>query len=335
MGLETDAEGNFYYAKSARHALPALVPHHGTLLKVTRDGSTTEIVANGFRAANGVCVEADGTFYVTDQEGHWNPKNRINHVRPGGFYGNMFGYHDVTDASDAAMDPPLAWITNTFDRSPAELLRVKSQAWQPLDGSLLELSYGEGRVHLVLPQEVRFAVAPKEQAISNPSRLQGGLVALPMPDLPTGIMRGRFNPADGQLYTCGLFAWAGNRTQPGGLFRIRRTSLPLRMPLELAATSAGLRLTFSDPLDAVKAVDPRAWHYKSWGLKRTANYGSNHVDEKDHSVTSVDISSDGRTATLHIEGFAPTWSYEVTWNTAAADGASLQGRLHGTIHVLQ
>ena len=156
-----------------------------------------------------------------------------------------------------------------------------------------------------------------------------------MPDLPTGIMRGRFNPADGQLYTCGLFAWAGNRTQPGGLFRIRRTSLPLRMPLELAATSAGLRLTFSDPLDAVKAVDPRAWHYKSWGLKRTANYGSNHVDEKDHSVTSVDISSDGRTATLHIEGFAPTWSYEVTWNTAAADGASLQGRLHGTIHVLQ
>ncbi|MFM8218224.1 MAG: DUF6797 domain-containing protein, partial [Planctomycetaceae bacterium] len=38
MGLQTDAEGNFYYAKSARHALPALVSHHGTLLKVTPDG---------------------------------------------------------------------------------------------------------------------------------------------------------------------------------------------------------------------------------------------------------------------------------------------------------
>jgi putative heme-binding domain-containing protein len=90
MGLETDAAGNLYYAKSARHALPAVVPHHGTLLKVSRDGNATEIVARGFRAANGVSVEPDGTFFVTDQEGHWNPKNRINHVRPGGFYGNRW-----------------------------------------------------------------------------------------------------------------------------------------------------------------------------------------------------------------------------------------------------
>ncbi|MEM7784348.1 MAG: DUF6797 domain-containing protein, partial [Planctomycetota bacterium] len=54
MGLQTDDEGNFYYAKSARHAKPALVPHHGTLLKVSPDGKKTEILASGFRAANGV-----------------------------------------------------------------------------------------------------------------------------------------------------------------------------------------------------------------------------------------------------------------------------------------
>jgi hypothetical protein len=94
MGLQTDAEGNFYYAKSGRHALPALVPHHGTLLKVSKDGSTTEILATGFRAANGVCLNPDGTFFVTDQEGFWTPKNRINLVERGGFYGNMWGYTD-------------------------------------------------------------------------------------------------------------------------------------------------------------------------------------------------------------------------------------------------
>ena len=38
MGLQIDDKGNFYYAKSARHALTALVPHHGTLLRVTPDG---------------------------------------------------------------------------------------------------------------------------------------------------------------------------------------------------------------------------------------------------------------------------------------------------------
>jgi putative heme-binding domain-containing protein len=69
MGLQTDADGNFYYAKAARHALQAVVPQHGTLLKVSKDGSKTEILATGFRAPNGVCVNPDGTFFLTDQEG--------------------------------------------------------------------------------------------------------------------------------------------------------------------------------------------------------------------------------------------------------------------------
>ncbi|HEV7226712.1 MAG TPA: DUF6797 domain-containing protein, partial [Pirellulales bacterium] len=50
MGLQADSEGNFYYAKSARHALPAVVPHHGALLRVSPDGRQTDILATGFRA---------------------------------------------------------------------------------------------------------------------------------------------------------------------------------------------------------------------------------------------------------------------------------------------
>ena len=80
------------------------IPHHGTLLKVSRDGARTEIVATGFRAANGVCVNDDGTFFVTDQEGHWTPTNRINRVHPGGFYGNMIGYHDRASSADRDME---------------------------------------------------------------------------------------------------------------------------------------------------------------------------------------------------------------------------------------
>jgi glucose/arabinose dehydrogenase len=124
MGLQTDAAGNFYYAKSGRHALDSVVPQHGTLLKVSADGSKTDILATGFRAANGVCLNDDGTFFVTDQEGFWTPKNRINRVKAGGFYGNMFGYTSVTDESDSAMEQPLVWITNDKDRSPAELVWV-------------------------------------------------------------------------------------------------------------------------------------------------------------------------------------------------------------------
>jgi putative heme-binding domain-containing protein len=322
MGLETDAAGNLYYAKSARHALPAVVPHHGTLLRVSRDGSSTEIVATGFRAANGVCIEPDGTFWVTDQEGHWNPKNRINHVRPGGFYGNMFGYHDVTDSSDAAMDPPAVWITNAFDRSPAELLRVTSPRWEPLTGGLLELSYGEGRIHLVLTEPVA----------GRPGLVQGGMVRLPLADLPTGIMRGRFHPDDGQLYACGLYAWAGNRTRPGGFYRVRRTAAPLVMPVRLHAETGTIVLTFSSPLDRDSARRPTAWRVSTWGLRRTAKYGSDHVDENDREVAAAEVSSDGRQVTLRVPGFGPTWCYALAWDVSAAAGAPVQGVLHGTFH---
>lgn len=324
MGLETDAAGNIYYAKSARHGKPAVVPHHGTLLKVSPDGKSTTIVANGFRAANGVCVEDDGTFWVTDQEGHWNPKNRINHVRQGGFYGNMFGYHDVTDTSDEAMIPPAVWITNAFDRSPAELVRVNSKQWQPIDRALLELSYGEGRVHLVLTEPANGERG--KQGVS-----QGGLVALPIPDLPTGIMRGRFNPADGQFYGCGLYAWAGNRQHPGGFFRIRRTEKPLTIPVGLHAEPGSLSLEFPLPLGA-KAADTANWKVRAWALKRTAKYGSDHIDEHDVPVTAATLSSDGRSVSLTVPDFGPTWCYSLEWKIDAADGTPIKGVLHGTMH---
>lgn len=325
MGLQVDDRGNFYYAKSARHALEAVVPHHGTLLRVSQDGSKTEILANGFRAANGVCLNPDGSFVVTDQEGHWNPKNRINWVTldPSGkpkFYGNMFGYHDVTNSADSAMEPPLCWITNAFDRSPAELLWVKSRKWGPLDGALLNLSYGYGKVYVV-PHE-------KVQGV-----MQGGMIALPIPSFPTGVMRGRFNPADDQLYLCGMFSWAGNATQPGGLYRLRATGLPMNLPVGLHATRSGIKIDFTDPLDPA-SVDPAKLAIKIWSLKRTANYGSNHYDETPLKVSSCKVSPDAKSVTIEIERMRPTWCMEISFAFRSQQDKPVEGTIHNTVHEL-
>lgn len=322
MGLQTDAEGNFYYAKSGRHALPALVPHHGTLLKVTKDGSRTEILATGFRAANGVCLNPDGTFFVTDQEGFWTPKNRINLVTKGGFYGNMWGYTDITDTSDGAMKQPLCWITNDFDRSPAELVWVTSDKWGPLKGSLLNTSYGHGKLYIV-PFEIVNGQA------------QGGMCALPLPSFPTGIMRPRFHPTDGHLYVCGMFAWAGNQTQPGGFYRVRYTGKPADLPIGLKAKAGAVELTFTDALDAKNAADPKNYDVKVWGLKRSQNYGSKHINERALTVTKVVVSADGKTVRLEIADLAPTWGMEIKYRVSGADGRAISGTIHNTIHVME
>jgi putative heme-binding domain-containing protein len=323
MGLQTDADGNFYYAKSGCHGKAAVVPHHGTLLRVRRDGSHTEILANGFRAANGVCLNSDGSFVVTDQEGFWNPKNRINWVtlRADGkpnFYGNMLGYHDVTDTSDAAMVQPLCWITNSFDRSPAELLWVDSNRWGPLNGSLLNLSYGYGKAYLVQHENVH-------------GTMQGGMIELPVPAFPTGVMRGRFHPIDGQLYLCGMFAWAGSATHPGGLYRIRVLDKPMYLPTELHVSKSRLKLTFTDPLDP-ESLDVKNMRIKTWSLRRTADYGSKHFDDKTLAIRAATLSTDAKTMTLEVDELQPTWCMEIKYDVRGADGTPVAGVIHNTIH---
>ena len=321
MGLQTDAEGNFYYAKSGRHALPALVPHHGTLLKVSRDGARTDIVATGFRAANGVCLNPDGTFFVTDQEGFWTPKNRINLVEKGGFYGNLFGYTDVTDAADSAMKQPLCWITNEYDRSPAELVWVPARTWGPLAGSLLNTSYGMGKIYVVPYETVN-------------GQAQGGMCALPLPTFPTGVMRPRFHPTDGHLFVCGMYAWAGNQTAPGGFYRVRYTGQPADLPVGLKANAGGVDVTFTDPLDP-KAVDAKSFDVKVWGLKRSKDYGSKHIDEHSLAVAKATVSADGKSVRLELPDLAPTWGMEIKYRLKGTDGRVVTGIIHNTIHVFE
>lgn len=320
MGLQTDKAGNFYYAKSARHALTALVPHHGTLLRISADGKRTDILANGFRAANGVSLNEDGSFFVTDQEGHWTPKNRINRVKEGGFYGNLFGYTSVTDTADSAMEQPMVWITNKKDRSPAELLSIPKGSWGPLSGALLNLSYGTGKAFIV----------PNEQVNKV---WQGAVCELPMPGFATGIMRGRFS-TDGGLYTCGMFAWAGSATAPGGFHRIRyNDKAPADVPLAIHAAKGNLSLTFSEKLDPA-SIKAEAFTFKAWALKRTSNYGSGHVGESVVAIAGASLSADGRTVKLDIPTLAPTHCYELQVKIANASGAAVDRNIHGTIHHL-
>jgi hypothetical protein len=252
MGLQADAEGNFYYTKAARHGLPAVVPQHGTLLRVGRDGRSTEILATGFRAPNGVCLNPDGTYFLSDQEGFWTPKNRINWVKRGGFYGNMWGYHEVTDTSDSAMEPPICWITNAFDRSPAELVRVKSThpAWAPCTG---------GAAQPLLRQ--RQGSWCRTRSLAAGCRRD---VRLPLPAFPDRRMRGQFHPLSGQFYACGLLPGRG----PDPARRLlpaphRQTD---RGTDRLGARRHGLAITFTGRLDRKTAGDPSRYG-RTWSLK--------------------------------------------------------------------
>ncbi|RLS80481.1 MAG: hypothetical protein DWI04_08300, partial [Planctomycetota bacterium] len=85
-------------------------------------------------------------------------------------------------------------------------------------------------------------------------------------------------------------------------------------------------------LDLAAAANTAAWKVTTWNLKRTANYGSDHIDEVARGVAAVKVSSDGRQVALRVPDFAATWCYALEWKTTAADGSPVQGVLHGTMH---
>lgn len=324
MGLQADKEGNFYYAKSGRHARESLVPQHGTLLKVSKDGSKTDIIATGFRAANGVCINPDGSFLVTDQQGYWNPMNRINWIEgKGKFYGNMWGYNPPKDSTRVAMEEPMVWLDMEFDRSPSELLWVDSEEWGPLNGSLLSFSYGFGKIQLVLNEREK-------------GQMQGGVIDLPGIKFLTGIMRGRFNPGDGQLYACGMSAWGTNQMlRGGGLYRVRYTGKPLTTPVDIKTTTSGITLKFDSKLELQKALDINNYVINTWDLKRSRKYGSDRYNQKILPISKAEIQNDGKSVKLFLKDIKPVDVMTISYDISNTNEVTLKGTVQNTIHNLR
>jgi hypothetical protein len=166
------------------------------------------------------------------------------------------------------------------------------------------------------------------------AQLQGGVVQSPIPDFPTGTMRGRFHPGNGHLYTCGLYAWAGNRQLDGGFYRVRATGKAINLPIGLHARPDGMELQFSEALDPDPASNPKNYAVKVWALKRSANYGSKHIDEHGLIVIKATLAADQKSVLLNIPNLQPTWSMEIKMNLRGADGTPFTRTLHNTIHRL-
>lgn len=214
----------------------------------------------------------------------------------------------------------MCWITNSFDRSPAELLWVTSDKWGPLKGSLLNMSYGYGKLY-VAPHEI----------IGD--QMQGGMCELPLPQFPTGIMRGRFHPDDGDLYVTGMYSWAGTQQADGGFYRVRYTGKPIHVPVGLNCRGTTVRIGLSDEVDP-ESVSPESFLISRWNIKRSKNYGSKHFDTQTIEVASAHWDAEQREIVLELPELKPTWCMEIQMELRGADGEPIHHVIHNTIHEL-
>ncbi len=322
LDLQTDSQGNFYFAKGGNLG-EAKHPHNGCVIKVSEDGSKLEVLATGLRAPNGMGIGPNDEISVSDNEGNWVPSSRFSIIKPGGFYGHVNNAHRIPKPT--TYDNPVCWLPKSADNSSGGQVWVDSKRWGPFEGDMLFTSYGHCALFKVLLDKVD-------------GEYQGGVVKFPL-RFDTGIMRGRFNKRDGQLYVAGLNVWQSDGAKKGAVHRVRYTGKPVNMPTKLHATKQGVELTFTSPLDEASATDSGNWNVEQWNYKWTSDYGSPEFKVSDPNVKghdkvevkSVKLSADKKTAMLEIPIIQPVMQMKITANVKAASGAPIRQEVWNSI----
>ena len=362
LDLQTDAAGHFYYAKGSPWTPTNTTPHQGTILRVTQDGSKLEVICDGLRAPNGLGMGPKDVLTCSDNQGHWMPANRLNVIKQGGFYGMVPAAHRVLhfkaadgtefDANPSSAedrekyktefwgnakspipttghDEPLVWLPQSVDNSPGGEVWVSGGKWGPWEGRMLHLSYGHCRLYGVAMETVD-------------GMMQGAVIRFPF-KFPSGVMRARFSPKDGQFYVTGLNVWQSDASKFGCFSRVRYTGKPVTMVNDLNVLKDGIQLKFTGALDEKSATDPQNFSVERWNYQWTGAYGSDNysvAEPTKHSGNTADlvliekiaISSEKRTLTLTLPDMSPVMQMKIRFKIQSADGKPVDQEIHNTIH---
>jgi azurin len=191
-----------------------------------------------------------------------------------------------------------------------------------LNGQLLHFSFGAGAHFLVLRDEVA-------------GQFQGAVVPLPG-EFRSGVHRGRFSPADGQLYVSGMQGWVSFTPDDGCFQRVRYTGGDVQLPIAFHIHENGVAITFSAPLDRETAGDARSHFAQGWNYRYSAGYGSpefssRHPGMRGHDVlniASAHVQPDGRTLFLHLPDLQPVSQLHLRVQSAAGRPHDLFATVH-------
>jgi len=331
LDLQRDAAGNLYFAKGCTPGrggpnFDLWSIHNGGFFKLSPDGKKLEVVARGLRAPNGIGIGPHGEMTSGDNQGSWVPVCPINRIRLGGFVGVPDGVPGAVKPT--RRDPPIVWLPFDVDNSSGCQVWVPDDRWGPFAGRMLHLSYGKSSLFSVMTQEVGEV-------------MQGAVTRFPL-TFATGIMRARFNAADGQLYVCGLRGWQTNGARDGAFQRVRFQAKPVVMAMGYVVTKEGIDLTFSQPLDKTEAENVENWSLQQFNVLWSAKYGSPEISLADPTkqardpvtVSKATLKADGKTVSLTIPGIQPVHCLVIKPRIATADGTAITAQINATINVL-
>lgn len=273
--------GSTAYLPGSEPAFP--VPHGpGSLLKIDPVNRTWEAVANGLRTPNGMGVGVDGELFVSDNQGEWLPASRLNHLKPGNYYGHRESPGDTTDYAR-----PVLWLPHgEISNSPAEPTLIPTGMYA---GQMLIAELTHGGVNRAFIEKVR-------------GEYQGAVFQFTQ-GLESGMNRLVWGQ-DGSLFVGGLGAggnWNWNGTT-SGLQRLRpngRTTFEMK---SVRARNDGFIIEFTQPVPYWTGATAANYVIQQYRYVPEATYGGPKYNQETLAATHLDVSADRRRVFLRVPG---------------------------------
>lgn len=262
------------------------IPDRGKIVKISKETGAVEFISTGLRTPNGIGIGVDNQIFVCDNQGDWLPASKVNHVRPGAFFGGRAV--DFEGTKDLKMDYPVLWLPqDEIGNSPSTPLYLDKGLYK---GQMIHCEVTHGGV--------------KRDFIEKVNGEYQGAVFRFSQGLEAGVNRMLWAP-DGSLIVGGIGV-SGNWGQEGklnfGLQRLAYNEKPVFEMLSVSARSNGFEITFTEPIRDGQNVSAEDFEIKQWYYLPTAEYGGPKLNETVLKPKNFYLSEDRTKVFVELEG---------------------------------
>lgn len=256
MSLVPWKEGGWIINKGGQQ-VTAHSPHSGRVLHVSADGKKVEYWAYGLRNGFLNSIPEKALIVASDQQGNWVPTTPFHIIRRGSF----LGYQPGGPFDETKIQPPALWLPHRVAQSGIDPLWGSDPRLGAFYKSILYIEYKR-------PSLIKIFIPEADEEIIQTAGVPTGL------DFEVPLLKGAINPVDGLPYMVGFQIWDSYAPRLEGLCRLRVIKQTDDLPAFARLFKEGLLLTFAEPLEPAKAIDPANYQATSWEYLRRPEYGS-------------------------------------------------------------
>ena len=310
---------SFLIAKGGQRG-KTLNPHSGTIIKISPNGRSIEVLATGLREPYIGIDSQNGNIYASDQQGHFTPSTPFHVVKKGSYYGFRASFDkrilpEITE--------PTTWIPHRINQSGASLVKIYSKRMGFLNNSILYVDYNAPSLGKVFydpqkPQEA--AYLRYRQKFNFP------------------ILKAAVNPKDGFVYVSGFQIWDSKARCISGIGRISPSKSPMT-PIEVKYFKQGILVSFAGKVHP-DSVNPHMFKIERWNYQRTPKYGSGHytldgkAGQEEVAPSTATLSRDQKSIFIAVPEMKNVMQMAIGWRLLSANNQAMENSVYFSVNTL-